>query len=54
MAANLEHGYSPYIGENGNWYVYDQTNEGFIDTGVAGVVDSSIIPSNLHIYRNPV
>lgn len=50
MAASLEHGFSPYIGENGNWYVYDQTNEGFIDTGIAGVVDSSIIPSNLHIY----
>lgn len=27
-------GYSPYVGENGNWYEYDSEQDKFIDTGV--------------------
>jgi hypothetical protein len=30
----IKKGYSPYIGENGNWYEYDETQKAFVDTGV--------------------
>lgn len=26
---------SPYVGENGNWYVFDSVTKGFVDTGIA-------------------
>lgn len=37
LATNFEirPGYSPYVGDNGNWYVYDVTVKGFVDTGVS-------------------
>lgn len=32
--ALLVRGFSPYIGENGNWFVYDAKTASFVDTGV--------------------
>lgn len=45
VATNMEirPGYSPYIGENGNWYVYDITVKAFVDTGV------SATPIDIHV-----
>lgn len=31
----IHKGYSPYIGDNGNWYEYDNKNKEFFDTEVA-------------------
>ena len=30
-------GYSPYIGEDGNWYVWDSDSGSFVDSGVCAV-----------------
>lgn len=48
LATNFEirPGYSPYIGDNGDWYVYDITVQGFVDTGVVAETDKYIIVSN--------
>jgi len=32
--AIIKKGFSPYIGENGNWYEYNNETKTFIDTGV--------------------
>ena len=36
-----ENGKSPYIGTNGSWFIYDDENKEWIDTGVNAVVDLS-------------
>lgn len=34
-------GHSPYIGENGNWYAYDDTLNAVVDTGVCAQGDEA-------------
>ena len=40
----------PYVGENGNWFVYDTDNDVYTDSGVsssAGLADNSVTPAKL-------
>ena len=40
----------PYVGENGNWFCYDEKTDSYKDTGIesiAGIKDKSITPSKL-------
>lgn len=32
-----KNGHSPYIGDNGNWYEYDDTQNGYVDTGYSSM-----------------
>lgn len=36
--ALLVKGFSPYIGENGNWFVYDSNTTSFVDTGISPII----------------
>lgn len=36
--ALLLKGFSPYIGENGNWFVYDSNTMSFVDTGISPII----------------
>lgn len=31
-------GHSPYIGQNGNWYEYDETQDKYVDTGFTSAI----------------
>lgn len=33
-----ENGHSPYIGDNGNWYEYDDTQDKYIDSGYTSAI----------------
>jgi hypothetical protein len=51
--AVIKKGFSPYIGENGNWYEYDEGTKEFIDTGVkaeAAVIDLANYYLKTEIY----
>lgn len=32
-------GYSPYIGQNGHWFVYDDNTQEYIDTGKSAIIN---------------
>ena len=40
----VTNGKSPYIGENGNWYQYDDTSKIYIDTGIKAAGDNGYTP----------
>ncbi len=37
MSITAKKGFSPYISNNGNWFVYDQADEMFKDTGIVAI-----------------
>lgn len=50
--------YSPFIGSNGNWFIYDDLNDTYIDTGVQaqGNVNFAafkVVNGRLKMYSKP-
>jgi hypothetical protein len=41
----IKKGYSPYIGENGNWHEYDEALKAFVDTGISAEETDPTVPS---------
>jgi hypothetical protein len=37
MSIIAKKGFSPYISNNGNWFVYDSSINGFVDTGIVAI-----------------